>query len=40
LPSMQIKFGLLKHFVKAMSQEEAAFTYWWETFPRLSEAKL
>ena len=27
LPSMQIKFGLLKHFVKAMSQEEAAFTY-------------
>ena len=40
LPSMHILFGLLKKFVKAMNQEEDAFTYWWEKFPRLSEAKL
>jgi len=30
----------MKSFVKAMNQEEAAFTYLWEKFPRLSEAKL
>jgi len=30
----------MKNFVKAMNQEEAAFTYLRETFPRLSEAKL
>jgi hypothetical protein len=27
LPSMHLKFGLIKNFVKAMNQEEAAFTY-------------
>ena len=37
---MHLKLGLMKNFVKAMNQEEAAFTYWWEKFPRLSEAKL
>ena len=40
LPSMHLKLGLMKHFVKAMNQEEAGFTYLWEKFPRLSEAKL
>jgi hypothetical protein len=29
----------MKNFVKAMNQEEAAFTYLREKFPRLSEAK-
>jgi len=27
LPSVQLKFGLMKNFVKAVNQEEAAFTY-------------
>jgi len=27
LPSMHLKLGLMKKFVKAMNQEEAAFTY-------------
>jgi len=27
LPSMHLKLGLVKIFVKAMNQEEAAFTY-------------
>jgi len=40
LPSMHLKRGLMKNFVKAMNQEEAAFTYLQEKFPRLSEAKL
>jgi len=40
LPSIHLKLGLLKNFVKAMNQGEAAFTYWWEKLPRLSEAKL
>jgi len=40
LPSMHLKFGLMKNFVKAMNQEETAFTYLREKFPRLSEAKL
>ena len=26
LPSMHLKLGLMKNFVKAMNQEEAAFT--------------
>ena len=30
----------MKTFVKALNQEEAAFTYLWEMFPRLSETKL
>ena len=37
---MHLKLGLVKYFVKAMNQGEAAFTYLWEKFPRLSEAKL
>jgi hypothetical protein len=40
LPSMHLKLGLMKNYVKAMNKEEAAFTYLWEKFPRLSEAKL
>jgi len=40
LPSMHLKLGQTKHFVKAMNQEEADFTYLWETFPRLSKTKL
>jgi hypothetical protein len=40
LPSMHLKLGLMKNFVKVMNQEEAAFTYLREEFPRLSEAKL
>jgi hypothetical protein len=38
LPSMHLKLGLMKNFVKAMNQE--AFTYLREKFPKLSEAKL
>ena len=38
--SMHLKVGLMKHFVKAMNQEEAAFTYLREKFPRQSEIKL
>ena len=37
---MHLKLGLVKIFVKAMNQGEVAFTYLWEKFPRLSEAKL
>ena len=37
---MHLMLGLMKNFVKAMNQEVAAFTYLWEKFPRLSEAKL
>jgi len=40
LPSMHLKLGLTKHSVKAMNQEEAAFTYLRDKFPRLSEAKV
>ena len=40
LPSMHWKRGLMKNFVKAMNQEESAFTYLREKFPRLSKAKL
>jgi len=39
-PSMHLKLGLMKNFVKAMNQEEAAFTYLREKLPRLSEAKM
>jgi hypothetical protein len=39
-PSMHLNVGLMKDFVKAMNQEEAAFTYLREKFPGLSEAKL
>ena len=37
---MHLKLGLMKNSVKAMNQEEAAFTYLCIKFPRLSEAKL
>jgi len=40
LPSMHLKLGVMKNFVMAMKQEETAFTYLREMFPRLSEAKL
>jgi len=40
LPSMHLNLGLMKNFVKAMNQEEVAFTNLCEKFPRLSEAKL
>jgi hypothetical protein len=40
LLSLHLKLGLMKNFVKTMNQEEAAFTYLREKFPRLSEAKL
>jgi hypothetical protein len=40
LPSMHLKLGLMKNFIKAMNQEEDAFTYLRGKFPRLSEAKL
>jgi len=40
LPSMHLELHLTKNSVKAMNQEEDAFTYLREKFPRLSEAKL
>jgi hypothetical protein len=40
LPSMHLKLGVMKNLVRAMDQEEAAFTYLRGMFPRLSEAKL
>ena len=40
LSAMHLKLGLTKNSVKAMNQEEAAFAYLREKFPRLSEAKL
>jgi len=40
LPSMHLNLDLIKNFVKAGNQEESAFTYLREKFPRLSEAKL
>ena len=39
-PAMHLKLGLTKNSVKVMNQEEAAFAYLREKFPRLSEAKL
>jgi hypothetical protein len=40
LRSVHLKFGPMKNFVKAVNQEEDAFTYLRKTFPGLSEAKL
>jgi len=40
LPTMHLKLGLTTNSVKAMNQEEAAFTYLREKFPILSDAKL
>jgi len=33
LPSKHLKLGLMKNFVKAVNQEEAAFTYVRESCP-------
>jgi len=40
LPSMHLKLGLMKNFVKAMNKEEASFTHLRKKFPRPSETKL
>ena len=40
VPAMHLKIGLTKNSVNAMNQEEVAFAYLREKFPRLSEAKL
>jgi hypothetical protein len=40
LTSMHLKLGLIKNCVKALNQEEDAFTNLRENFPRLSESKL
>ena len=40
LPAMPLKLGLTKNSVKAMNQEEAAFAYLWEKFPRLSGSQI
>ena len=40
LPSIHLKLCLMNDFVKAMNQEEDAFTYLRVKFPRLSEAKV
>jgi hypothetical protein len=40
LPSLHIKLGLMKNFVKAMDWTGSAFKYLAEKFPRLSEAKI
>ena len=40
LPSMHIKLVLMKNIVKAMNQEEPAFTYLREKFLRLRKAKV
>jgi hypothetical protein len=37
---MHLKLGMMKNSVKVMNQEEAAFSYLRERFPRLGEAKL
>ena len=37
---MHLKLGLMKYFVKAVDQEEAAFTSLRVKFPRLSEVKV
>ena len=37
---MHLQLGLMKNFVKALNQEESAFTSLREMFPRLSEAKV
>ena len=40
LPSLHIKLGSMKNFVKAMNQNGAAFKYICNKFPVLSQAKL
>ncbi|GBM22451.1 hypothetical protein AVEN_221514-1 [Araneus ventricosus] len=40
LPSLYIKFGLIKQFVKAMAKTGDGFNFLKTKFPRLSEAKI
>lgn len=40
LPSLHIKLGLMKNFVKVLDKEDNAFKYLKKKFPRLSDAKL
>ena len=40
LPPLHIKLGLMKNFVKGMNQEERAFKYIREKFPKLNDAKV
>ena len=40
LPPLHIVLGLIKNFVKALDKTKSDFKYLYETFPRLSEAKI
>ena len=40
LPSLHIKLGLFKNFVKALDKNGAGFYYLKETFPRVSDSKI
>jgi len=40
LPSLQIKLGLFKNFVKALDKNGAGFYYLKEKFPRVSDSKI
>ena len=40
LPPLQIKLGLIKHFVKALDKEPEAFKQLVTAFPKLSEANI
>jgi hypothetical protein len=40
LPSLHVKLGLMKNFIKAMNRTGSAFEYLAEKFPRLSKAKI
>ena len=39
LPPLHIKLGLIKQFVKALDKDGAAYKYFQNLFPKLSEAK-
>ena len=40
LPSLHIKLGLFKNFVKALDKNGAGFHYLKEKFPRVSDSKI
>ena len=40
LPSLHIKLGLIKQFVKALDKDGAAYKYLQNLFPKLSETKV
>ena len=40
LPSLHLKFGLFKNFVKALNKNGAGFHYLKEKFPRVSDSKI